>query len=284
MVGICTGLALQAGASPLTVVTLRTLGTLALFYAYFRAAGVSLAMTRREWLLALAIGIPLSINNYLVNAAMAEIPVPLVVLIFYLWPALTTAASWVLGTDRFRWPRLAGLALAFAGVGLAVNVDFTAAQAKGVWFAAGAALTWSVTFMLTSHYFRGRDQRAPTLAMISAAATVFVFMMLVTRDFVLPQNAPGWAGVLGVPFFYAFAMIGLFTASARLGPMRAGFFMNFEPIASVGLAALILGQSLAPVQLAGGALVMAALFLFRPPPARDDAPRRSEGAAPSRRS
>ena len=47
--------------------------------------------------------------------------------------------------------------------------------------------------------------------------------------------------------------------------MRAGFYMNFEPVASVLLAALILGQVLAPIQLAGAALVVAALFLFRPP-------------------
>ena len=95
-----------------------------------------------------------------------------------------------------------------------------------------------------------------------------------------------WAGVLGVPFFYAFAMIGLFVATARLGPMRVGFTMNFEPIAAVVLAALILGQRLEPVQLAGGALVVAALFLFRPPTAAGagplGGPRRSAGAGSSR--
>jgi drug/metabolite transporter (DMT)-like permease len=60
-------------------------------------------------------------------------------------------------------------------------------------------------------------------------------------------------------------MIGLFAATVKLGPMRTGFYMNFEPIATVILSALLLGQRLAPVQLAGGALVVLALFLFRPP-------------------
>jgi drug/metabolite transporter (DMT)-like permease len=50
-----------------------------------------------------------------------------------------------------------------------------------------------------------------------------------------------------------------------LGPVRTGFLMNFEPIATVLLSAVILGQYLAPIQLAGAALVVAALFLFRPP-------------------
>ncbi|HEU5177560.1 MAG TPA: EamA family transporter, partial [Burkholderiales bacterium] len=68
-----------------------------------------------------------------------------------------------------------------------------------------------------------------------------------------------------------------FTATARIGPMRVGFYMNFEPIAAVILAALILGQQLEPVQLAGGALVVGALFLFRPPTVSGALPRSAGG-------
>lgn len=283
MVGICTALALGGGSDPLTVVTLRTLGTVALFLAWFRIVGVPLAMPARERALALAIGIPLCINNYLINLAIAEIPVPLVVLLFYLWPAITTAASWMLGKERFGWMRLAGLATAFAGVALALNVDFTAAQMKGVWLAIGAAVAWSVTFLLTSHVFHGRDTRPATLHMTLTAAAVFVAACLISGEFNLPETFSGWAGVLGVPFFYAFAMIGLFTATARLGPMRVGFYMNFEPIAAVVLAVLILGQRLEPVQLAGGALVVAALFIFRPVKPTSGGKPRSASARSSRR-
>ena len=290
MVGICTGLALGAGAAPLTVVTLRTLGTVALFLAWFRLAGVPLAMAPGDRAIAAAIGIPLCINNYLLNLAMAEIPVPLAVLLFYLWPAFTTAVSWLAGKERFRWRMLAGLATAFAGVALALNVEFTAAQTKGVWLAIGAAVAWSATFLLTSHFFHGRDTRPATLQMTGTAAAVFVIAS-VFSGIVLPQTGAGWIGVLGVPFFYAFAMIGIFTASARLGPMRVGFYMNFEPPAAVILAWAILGQRLEPIQLAGGALVVAALFLFRPPTAAAavaagsgpcGASRRCAGGSPSR--
>ena len=67
-----------------------------------------------------------------------------------------------------------------------------------------------------------------------------------------------------MPAFYAFALIGMFAATSALGASKCGFYMNFEPIASVLLAVPILGQRLEPIQLAGGALVVAALFLFRP--------------------
>ena len=265
MVGVCTGLALGSGASPLAVVTLRTLGAVALFLAYFFVARVGFSMAPRERAIAVAIGIPMCLNNYLVNAAMAQIPVPLVVLIFYLWPAITSAASWLIGKERFRWRACAGLALAFAGVALALDVEFTAAQAQGVWLAIGAAFMWSLVFLLNHHFFAGRDPRGPTLYMTSTAAVIFVAACIVTRDIAFPTTPAGWAGVVGAPLFYAFAMIGIFTASARIGLGRTGLFMNFEPIAAVLLSALILGQMLAPVQLAGAALVVAALFLFRPP-------------------
>jgi drug/metabolite transporter (DMT)-like permease len=267
MVAVCTSVAIAHDATPLTVVTVRTLGTLVLLLAYLRVAGVSLAVAPRDRAIALAIGAPLCINNYLLNAAIAEIPVPLVVLIFYIWPALTAVASWALGKARFSARLAAGLALAFAGIALALDVEFTAAQAKGVWCAVGAALAWTTTFLLTGHFFHGRDTRPATFYMILAAGAVFVVACAVTRDVALPSGALGWGGLAGTGFFYAFAMIALFVATTRIGSMRTGFYMNFEPVAAVLLGALLLGQTLAPVQLAGAALVVAALFLFRPPPA-----------------
>jgi drug/metabolite transporter (DMT)-like permease len=268
MVGICTALALGGGSNPLTVVTLRTVATVAILVAWFRFAALPFAMSRRDLALACLIALPFAANNYLLNAAFAEIPVPLVVLIFYLWPAICTAASWLLGRERFRWRSAAGLALAFVGVALALNVEFSAAQRKGVGLALGASLAWSLTFLLTGHVFHARDTRPATLYMSLIALAIFVAACVVTRAVQLPETAAGWTGLAGIGFFYSFALIGLFAASVRIGPMRTGFYMNFEPIAAVLLAALILGQTLAPIQLAGAALVICALFLFRPPVSR----------------
>ena len=262
MVGICIALALAGGSNPLTVVTARAAVTLLALLGWFRFAGLPLAMTRRDFVVAALIALPLTANNYLINAAFGEIPVPLVVLIFYLWPAITTAVSWLLGRERFRWTTAAGLVLAFVGVALALKVEFTAAQMKGVWYALGASLAWSATFLLMGHYFRGRDTRVPTFYMVLTALAIFVAALAITGELRLPHTPPGWIGISGTGLFYAFALIGVFTATARIGPMRAGFYMNFEPIATVLLAALLLGQTLAPVQLAGAALVICALFLF----------------------
>jgi drug/metabolite transporter (DMT)-like permease len=263
MVGISTALALQAGATPLTVVTVRTAETVLILLVGFRYAGVRLGASAPDLLRAAAVALPLAVNNYMLNVALGLIPVPLAVLIFYLWPAIATVASWALGRDRFRARSALGLAAAFAGVALALDVEFTAAQGKGVALAAGAAVTWSIAFILMGQFFQGRDTRPATFHATAMALAGFAAACAITGDVALPRGAPGWAGLAAVGFFYSFALIGLFAATARIGPMRAGFYMNFEPVASVLLAALILGQKLAPVQLAGAALVIGALFLFR---------------------
>lgn len=235
-----------------------------LLLAYFRVTGVSLAMSGRERGIAIQIGILLCLGTYLINAAFVEIGVPLAVLILYLWPAITTATSWAVGKERFRWRLLFGLLLAFAGVGLSLNVQFSAAQWKGVVLAIGSALAWSAVFLLTEHFFRGRDTRPASFTMLVTAAAIFAALCAVSGEVAMPSSASGWAGLSTMPFFYAFALIGLFVAISSIGASKSGFYMNFEPIASVLLAVPVLGQRLAPIQLAGGALVIAALFLFRP--------------------
>ena len=273
MVGVCAALAIQSGSNPLTVVSVRAAETVALLFVWLRFSGVGLWVAPRDYARVVLIAIPLTLNNYMLNAAFGLIPVPLAVLIFYLWPALSTVASWFLGRDRFRARSAAGLVLAFAGVAAALNVEFTAAQAKGVWLAAGASVTWSVSFLLMTIFFGGRDTRPATFHTTVIALAAFLAACLVTGDVRAPTTVAGWSGLAAVGLFYSFALIGLFAATARLGPMRAGFYMNFEPVATVLLSALILGQTLAPVQLAGAALVICALFLFRSAP-----------ASPSRRS
>lgn len=77
--------------------------------------------------------------------------------------------------------------------------------------------------------------------------------------FVLPQTSLGWSGFLGTAAFYAFAMIAFFIAISMIGPVRTSLLSYAEPVVTAGLGVVLLGESLAPIQIAGIALVVAAL-------------------------
>ena len=264
-VGVLTGLAYQGGPTPLTVVAFRSVAVLIILAIYLRLVRVPLGLPPREAATAIFIGLILAGNNFALTAAIERIPVPLAVMLFYIWPALTSIGSWLIGQERLDLRTLVGLALGFIGVALALRVELTRAELVGVSFAIGAAFSWSATVLMMNHFVRTRDSRTYTFWMTITSSILFTAACLITRDVALPTGGTGWFGLVALPFVYAFALISFYAASASIGATRASFYMNFEPVAAVLLSAIILGQSLAPVQLAGAALVVVALFLFRPP-------------------
>ena len=65
------------------------------------------------------------------------------------------------------------------------------------------------------------------------------------------------------------AAIGLFFAGLRLaGPTTASILATVEPLVTVLLAFLVFGETLGPVQIAGGVLVLSAVLVLRLRPVR----------------
>jgi drug/metabolite transporter (DMT)-like permease len=70
----------------------------------------------------------------------------------------------------------------------------------------------------------------------------------------------------------------LFLTGIRLiGGTRAGILMLFEPVVGVVLAAVLLGESLAPIQVLGGMAILAAAVILQ----RTAAPGERAVAAPA---
>ena len=97
-------------------------------------------------------------------------------------------------------------------------------------------------------------------ALIVAVVVVVPFMAAVgdLGDLVGQLRAPGaWgpilvAGSVGA----AFPAVALVVGYRRVGSVRGAILMIFEPVVGVALAAFLLGERPAPVQLLGGLLVL----------------------------
>ena len=64
-------------------------------------------------------------------------------------------------------------------------------------------------------------------------------------------------GLAALTFLYGTALAIMCTALPKLGVVGNPAIMNVEPVFALGLAWLILGQSIAPSQVAGGLVVVA---------------------------
>jgi drug/metabolite transporter (DMT)-like permease len=183
------------------------------------------------------------------------------VLIFYSYPLWIALVAWTTGAERATPRGILAVVSGLLGVALVIGSPTFVPDWRGVALALAAAFGFTVLLTVNARILRGRDSRPVTLHILGAACCAYYAIALVLQHFPLPHSGAGWGAFWAISGFYTFAFIGLFVAVGALGPVRAALIMNFEPVASVVLAWLILGQRLAAGQLVGAALVIAAITL-----------------------
>jgi drug/metabolite transporter (DMT)-like permease len=185
----------------------------------------------------------------------------LVALLLYLHPVMVALLARVVLRHPLRPVQLAAIALAVAGSALTVSgaADGTP---QGVLYALAAAAIYAVYILTGSRLSRAVTPLGSTTVVVTAAAGVFAASAAV-RGARLPATAAGWAAVLAIALVCTAAAVALFLAGlARLGPVRAAIYSTVEPVFTVLLATLILGERLTLPRAAGGALILGGVLLL----------------------
>ena len=221
------------------------------------------------------------ILNLAVFIAFGRITVALALLAFYTYPAMVAIVAIVIERRRPDRVEIVALVLALGGMFLVVAGQLDPAAGLvidgiGLALALLAAVAQTVYIMTSRGYTAVPTEQAATI-LLWTAALAFGLIALVTGslDAIAEpfHNPAAWpyllvAGLLGAGFPSL-----LFLAAIRLiGPVRTGILAMLEPVTGTVLAALILGEILGPIQLAGGILVIAAGVLLQRAPSPAGAP------------
>ncbi|MFH5824156.1 EamA family transporter [Georgenia sp. AZ-5] len=222
--------------------------------------------------------------------AVTTLSVGVALLLEYLGFLLVVGWLWVAHRQTPRRWTLVGVALALAGLVLVLDVTGgMRVDAGGVLWGLGAAVGLAVYFVLSARQSTGLPPLVmaaggmvvATLALAAAGLAGIMPMDLATEHVLLGGAEVHWV----VPVL-ALALISTATAYAmgiagtrRLGSKVASFFGLTEVLFSVLFAWLLIGELPLPVQLAGGALIVAGLLAVR----YDEllAGRRADGGAPT---
>jgi drug/metabolite transporter (DMT)-like permease len=207
----------------------------------------------------------LALSNFLLNQAIANLPVSIALLIFYTYPLLLAIFGWVAGRDRPTLRVVGALLISLVGLALTLRVKGGPLDPIGLAYAFAASASWGSLMLVTGKMLGGRKTQVHTLYMMVCATVVFGIALLVTGGTSLPDTARGWVGFTAAPIFYFMAFVGTMTAVSVLGAVRTGFFSNFEAVGVIIFAALILEQYMTMTQLLGAALVIIAMFMFNAP-------------------
>jgi drug/metabolite transporter (DMT)-like permease len=253
------GVAYRSGSNPLTIAAIRFLLPTATLIVWLWMDGVRMSLPGRDGWIAGMLGLVTGVYTLALLSAIAAIPLALAILVFYLFPLVATIILAVCGWEKFGWPAIVAVVLAFAGLALALDPGGRGFHFEGVALALGAALGLGIVIAVSSRVFRSGDSRPVTLYMAGAAAVVLIVLCAVHGEFALPQTGVGWLGLFGTSVFYAFAMIAFFIAVSMIGPVRVALLSYLEPVVAAALGVTLFGETLAPIQIVGIALVIAAL-------------------------
>ncbi len=265
---IFTRLAYQAGADPLGVLVIRFAAASGIMA--FLVLPRKLPLPRGQTLLFLFLmgGAGYVGQSFLYFTALTMAPVTQITLLLYLYPAIVTVLAVALWKERVTFSGVIALIAALAGMVLVVGIE-GGAHPLGVLAGLGAAATYSGYILVGSKVVpKGGSLQSSWMIMISAAA-VFALISLI-RGVSLPTTVMGWGAIAGIAAVSTVLAIVTFLAGLeRIGPTRSATVSTLEPVVTVALAALLLGETLTPARLAGGALILlAVMVLSRKGPSR----------------
>ena len=199
--------------------------------------------------------------------ALRSLEASLVVLIAYIYPSLVVVAAWLfLRRAVSAWHGVA-LAMSFAGVALLVGgaqFHLTWALAWPLALAVASPTIYTGYILIGERVMESVPAVAASAVIMSGAALAFCVLAALNHELAPPRNIGGWAVGFGIALFPTMIAISLFLAGLpRIGAARAALLSTWEPVVTVFLAVVILGDRLSLVQVAGGVLVIVAVVVVQ---------------------
>lgn len=181
-----------------------------------------------------------------------------------LTPVVVTLVGWWLFRDRPKALFLVALAAAIAG---AVTMSLGADGGQGSnpplgdAFAAVTAL-WYAGYFIAVKAARGRYSAGRVMLWSTAiAAPGLLLAALALGEQVLPGSWGGWAACAGLGLMHVVGQGGVAWSLGRLPAALTAVTVLIQPVVAALLGWLIFAETMTPVQMIGGAVVLAAIVL-----------------------
>jgi len=178
-----------------------------------------------------------------------------------------TLAAWLLWRQRPRNLFLAGLALALVGVALLVRASIadSSSALRGDGLGVVTAMFYAAYLMTVKNL---RDLGLTTLRLMAVTTTITAAISLpvalASGDVLLPASARGWMVLIALAWITHAGGQGLIAyALAHLPAAFSSVGLLLQPVLAAAFAWLLLAEPLGALQVAGGLVVLAGIYIAR---------------------
>ena len=258
-------LAYEGGATPSAVVAARYPVSFVVLIAIGLISGTRIWAVRATLRHSFIAGAFALIVGFGFMGSVAYIDVSLAILIFYLHPVFIGIYGHFAGTHRFHRVQVAGATVAILGLALALAVDFDRLDPLGLGLAFMGAIGATVMILVNSRTTIEIGVIRANLQMTVFAGVLTALVVPAVGNFQLPQTGLGWFSLVGAAGGITIGFLLFFAAVPALGATRATLISILEPVFSVLVALILIGETLTPVQWIGVAFVVCGLFAIELP-------------------
>ena len=211
------------------------------------------------WLLLLS-GAAMGFDWMLLFESYKYTTISLATLSYYVAPVIVTALCPLLFHERMTRAQAICFLMSTLGVALIIGsggVQGGGSDLRGIVCAVGAAVFYAAVILLNK-YIRGVTGLERTFVQLLAAVVVLAPYVGLTSGF-HPEvlSATGWVNLLIVGFVHTGLTYCLYFAAIRTLPGQESSLLSYlDPIVSVLISVLLLGEPLAPIQIAGMVLFL----------------------------
>jgi len=256
-------IAYAEGANGLSIAFPRAWLLVALLLLFCGLTGRRLRLPRAAWPHCLGAGALMAYLFYGNIAAAEFIAAPVAALLFFIYPPLTTVLAAALDRKPPSPVKLLATGIAFAGLAVMLGADFDGLDWRGVALGLSAGALCAVQITWISRHLRIYDPVVTMTYMAVVAALGLTGAVLVVGGPPEPTGPAGWTALAGAALLQAMSIPLLYVALPAIGPERSGALNNVQPVSTIAVAYLALGERLRAAQFLGAAMILGGILLMQ---------------------
>lgn len=264
--GIFGKLAVAIDLSVTTLLAARFVAASAIIWAVLFLRGRDGSLPARTVTVEIGLGLAYGVMSIAYFESLAWLPAGVAALLVFTYPVQVTFASALALEEPITVPKLLALLAATSGVALVVSIgDGGAVAPIGVGLVAVASVCYTI-YTMGTRVMVGDVAPLVHIGYVFIGVTIAVFGYgLATRSLAAPATPASWALIAGITVVGTVVPLVFFTEGlARIEASRASIVSTSEPLTTVILGVVLLGEVVTASIAIGAALILSGVVLTAP--------------------